>query len=253
MKLRKLTADCKIADALDFLRGKHGNYLQNVSETQLKGKRLFDLPFRLLNTSILALISKLQSDLIAKEAKNKKKENKPPAGTRPVFGLTQGGDTQKPLGTLAPRNGNGKGKQIETDDDYFENMLEQELEKNMNKGSTNGAKKTQPLWQSNSKNSGKSSKQVDDFVDIDDDDNNGKDEYDNEDFEEVNDDDDEEVDYNTMNLNKLTTEELQKHKDKMNSTFQKNFKKPGDPGYVYDKQVEFVPNQDNEWDLEDDF
>lgn len=61
-------------------------------------------------------------------------------------------------------------------------------------------------------------------------------------------DDEEEVDYQTTNLNKLTPEECQKHKDKMDVLFKKNFIKPGDPGFVYDKQEEFDPKEENEWD-----
>jgi hypothetical protein len=63
-------------------------------------------------------------------------------------------------------------------------------------------------------------------------------------------DDDKALDYNTVNLNKLSKEELQKHKNKMDVLFNKNYKKPGDAGFVYDKQAEFAPNEDNEWDEE---
>ena len=64
-------------------------------------------------------------------------------------------------------------------------------------------------------------------------------------------DDDEEienVDYQTANLNKLTPEQVQKHKNKMDVVFQKNCKKPGDPGYIYDVQEDFHPHEDNAWD-----
>jgi len=70
-----------------------------------------------------------------------------------------------------------------------------------------------------------------------------------EDLEEE--DAEEKVDYNNTNLNKLSKEELQKHKNKMDVLFNKNQKKPGDSGFVYDKQQEFVPNEENEWDEED--
>ena len=63
-------------------------------------------------------------------------------------------------------------------------------------------------------------------------------------------DDDEDVDYQTTNLNKLTPEEVKKHKDKMDVLFKQNQKKPGDPGFIYDKQEEFNPKEDNEWDEE---
>jgi centrosomal protein CEP19 len=68
------------------------------------------------------------------------------------------------------------------------------------------------------------------------------------DLEDLEEDDEEKVDYNNTNLNKLSKEELQKHKDKMSVLFNKNQKKPGDSGFVYDKQEEFVANEDNEWD-----
>jgi hypothetical protein len=75
------------------------------------------------------------------------------------------------------------------------------------------------------------------------------------DFEEIDlDESDEEapkVDYNTTNLNKLSKDELDKHKKQMDKTFNKNQKKPGDIGFIYDKQEEFQPKEPNEWD--DDF
>lgn len=61
---------------------------------------------------------------------------------------------------------------------------------------------------------------------------------------------DEEVDYTTANLNKLSKDELQKHKDKMDVLFNKNQKKPGEAGFIYDKQEEFQPEEENEWDEE---
>lgn len=45
--------------------------------------------------------------------------------------------------------------------------------------------------------------------------------------EEDSDKEDEKVDYQNFNLNKLTNEELKKHKDKMEKTFQRNSLKPG--------------------------
>ena len=72
------------------------------------------------------------------------------------------------------------------------------------------------------------------------------------DFEDLEGSEEEDIDYNKVNLNKLSKEEVQKHKDKMDVLFNKNNKKPGDPGFVYDKQEEFQPELDNEWDEEDD-
>jgi len=83
---------------------------------------------------------------------------------------------------------------------------------------------------------------------------NGKDKNNGNNFWDFGEDEnDEEVDYQNANLNKLSKEELQKHKDKMSVLFNKNNKKPGDAGFIYDKQESFVPQEDNEWDDEDDF
>ena len=50
-----------------------------------------------------------------------------------------------------------------------------------------------------------------------------------------------EVDYSSLNLNKLSTEEIAKHKKKMDKMFDKNFVKPNDPNFVYDKRMHFKP------------
>lgn len=47
------------------------------------------------------------------------------------------------------------------------------------------------------------------------------------------------VDYNEFNLNKLSPEEVQVHKQRMDEVFQKNALKPGDAGFQYDKRIEF--------------
>jgi centrosomal protein CEP19 len=64
------------------------------------------------------------------------------------------------------------------------------------------------------------------------------------------DDEEEDLDYQTANLNKLTPEEVKKHKDKMDVLFKQNQKKPGDLGFEYDKREEFCPKEQNEWDEE---
>jgi hypothetical protein len=56
------------------------------------------------------------------------------------------------------------------------------------------------------------------------------------------------VDLKTANLNKLDTEELAAYKRAMDNDFKQL--KPGDPGYVYDKVVDFTKNDDAP--LEDD-
>lgn len=65
------------------------------------------------------------------------------------------------------------------------------------------------------------------------------------------------IDYSTMNLNKLSTEEIAAHKKKMDEKFNKNQLKPGDAGFQYDKRVEFkksavTAKQDTSWDEDED-
>eukprot|EP00927_Polykrikos_kofoidii_P079874 TRINITY_DN76703_c0_g1_i1.p1 TRINITY_DN76703_c0_g1~~TRINITY_DN76703_c0_g1_i1.p1 ORF type:complete len:255 (-),score=69.38 TRINITY_DN76703_c0_g1_i1:66-830(-) len=58
-----------------------------------------------------------------------------------------------------------------------------------------------------------------------------------------------EQDMDEMNLNTLTTEELNLYKERMDDTFLKNQKKPGDKDYVYNVEVEFPEgDQDCGWD-----
>lgn len=40
--------------------------------------------------------------------------------------------------------------------------------------------------------------------------------------------------YDHLDLNKMSNEELNKHKAIMEQMYLKNAKKPGDPGYAYD-------------------
>lgn len=56
-----------------------------------------------------------------------------------------------------------------------------------------------------------------------------------------------------VDLNKVTDIELKMAKQKMDEEFSKNRLKPGDPGFEYDKQIEFgPPTAKNEWDDDDD-
>ena len=67
---------------------------------------------------------------------------------------------------------------------------------------------------------------------------------------------DEDIDYNKKDLNKLSRSEVEKHKKEMDVEFNKNALKPGDAGFVYEKEVDFVPgNEKNEFDetSEDDY
>ena len=54
-------------------------------------------------------------------------------------------------------------------------------------------------------------------------------------------------------LNKATDEYLEKKKEEMNALFESNCLKPGDEGYVYDKEVDFDvgPKMESGWDSDD--
>ena len=62
--------------------------------------------------------------------------------------------------------------------------------------------------------------------------------------------------YKTADLNKLSDAELKAHKAAMEVNFQKNNVKKGDPGFQYDKRVDFKYNAanaaDDSWDESDD-
>jgi len=167
------------------------------------------------------------TDLIDK-LKKKLKETTP-GGTF----LTSGGfgenktDTGSKLGKLAPLGSGLPGKQTS-------NLAS--VDANKNKGG---------LDSFNSKTASNEKKKDDKKGDA------GNNFWAFDDLEDLDDEEDEEkIDYNSTNLNKLSKEELQKHKDKMDVLFNKNNKKPGDPGFVYDKQQEFTPKEENEWDDE---
>jgi hypothetical protein len=55
---------------------------------------------------------------------------------------------------------------------------------------------------------------------------------------------------NRFNLssNAVSAEELAIVKEQMDEDFQANQLKPGDDGFVYDKRVDFEPDEDNDWD-----
>lgn len=59
------------------------------------------------------------------------------------------------------------------------------------------------------------------------------------------------IDIKTANLNKLSAEEVEYVKKKMDEKFK--MLKPGDEGYVYDKSVSFSQAQSGEWNEEDDW
>lgn len=49
-------------------------------------------------------------------------------------------------------------------------------------------------------------------------------------------------------LNRVSDEELARKKAEMDTLFHANTLRPGDAGYVYDKQIDFEPTEDSEWD-----
>lgn len=54
------------------------------------------------------------------------------------------------------------------------------------------------------------------------------------------------IDYRTVDLNKLTNEEINMVKKTMDANFKQL--KPGDEGFVYDKSISFNQEESNEWD-----
>lgn len=54
-----------------------------------------------------------------------------------------------------------------------------------------------------------------------------------------------------VDLNKVDPEDLNKAKAQMNNVFEMNRLKPGDPGYVYEIEKEFVPTEECDWDDDD--
>lgn len=59
-------------------------------------------------------------------------------------------------------------------------------------------------------------------------------------------------DLSEMDLNKLSPQEVEKYKKKMDEMYRKNFKKPGDPGFQYDVEKHFEANLDASWDDDDE-
>lgn len=60
-------------------------------------------------------------------------------------------------------------------------------------------------------------------------------------------------DFSKLDLNKMTPEEAQRYKKKMDEVYKNNFKRPGDPGFQYDVEKNFEANLDASWDEDDDF
>lgn len=62
-------------------------------------------------------------------------------------------------------------------------------------------------------------------------------------------------DYRNANLNQCSDKELKEHKSNMDKGFNQNQLKPGDPGFQYDKRIDFnaAAKVDNSWDDDDDY
>lgn len=220
LRLRKITAHSDIKEELTTLRYKHGVYLTHVGDKQL-----------------LALISKVQSHMQA-EAFSR---NAQPAPT-------------KTAAQILKENTNTYAN--DDYDDDFEELLENELGSNFASKPTATTNAQKTSWSTTAPKKG--AVEADDFMDIDDDDdeNYGSNQKQSPGVKAAyggyGEEDDEEIDYQTTNLNKMTPEEVALHKAKMDVGYKANLKKPGDPGYVYDKEEDFEPNKKSEWD-DDDF
>jgi centrosomal protein CEP19 len=60
-------------------------------------------------------------------------------------------------------------------------------------------------------------------------------------------------DLSKIDLNKLSPDEVQKYKKMMDEMYKGNFKRPGDPGFQYDLQRNFVADLEASWDEDDEF
>jgi len=215
MKLLKLKGDSDTFEMIDYLKNKHAMYFLNnkISESQL-----------------INLIEKLKKRVASETGSTfvstggfggSKKENNASGGLGKLAPLASNTiKTNKTNSFWESETDTTKGnsslssKQSMSSSTGFQKKEEKKPETKKQAGSANG------FW---------------DFEDIgieDDDDDNGK------------------VDYHNTNLNKLSKAELDKHKAKMDVHFSKNQKKPGDKDFVYDKQEEFDPQEENEWDEE---
>jgi centrosomal protein CEP19 len=222
MKLLKLKGDSDTYEMIDYLKNKHVQYFINnkISESQLKN-----------------LIEKLKKRVAS-------------GGDSTSTFITTGGltDSKKEnnsaaskLGKLAPMAGNSN--KTTKSNTFWEsendNTTASNSKASLNLGSKPSLSSSAGFNKKDDKKSeAKKSGSGNGFWD----------------FEEIELDEDgkddatPKVDYSSTNLNKLSKAELDKHKQKMDVMFNKNQKKPGDNDFVYDKQEEFDPHEDNEWD-----
>jgi len=229
MKLLKLKGDSDSQEMVDYCRKRHTQYF---SANKISDEQIIALIDRLkkklpkgntVGSASAATTSKSKDalDLLFDSKLGKKEDKKSPLTLASSSNNETGGGVK--LGKLAPLASNSNNKttannKIE-EDDIFSKTSTNFWDKNKAAGSN---------MTSSSNNKKEDKPKSADFWGSE--------------------DDDEEIDYNHTNLNKLSSEELKKHKDKMTVLFNKNQKKPGDPDFVYDKQEEFDPQEDNEWD-----
>ncbi|CAD8111592.1 unnamed protein product [Paramecium primaurelia] len=212
MKLLKMKPDTPANHALEYLKKKHAMYFMN---NKIPEKQL------------LELIGKIQKRLqITKPNVNANATlQRPTSSTRPMSSSTQ-------ASTNMSKTQSKLQKDIE---DY--GMSEEDLYNYAMKNQ----KGKQPV--------------------LEDDDEDEDEECYEQNYEEDSDDEitDEQykmlyqkMGYNQLNLNKMTTEELKKHKEIMESMYKKNSVKPGDKNYKYDVQKDFKPSAQNQWDMDDE-
>ncbi|KAL4480248.1 hypothetical protein ABPG74_020764 [Tetrahymena malaccensis] len=263
MKLKKLQEDTDVKDAIDYLRKKHETYLNDDQITDDQLKSLVQHLQKRISSGNKA------NSKIAKPSQAKvEKSKEPPKKSNSLAPLTgndfkgassgiRGANTssttasslltgssqirsssasnQKTAAASSSIYGNKPSYLRGGNDDEDEDDYENEEEVFKYAWSKKGAGSIQ---------TSKMSQQQDEYDYYKDDD----DEEDQEDQEEDEDEDDYKIDYNNYNLNKLSNEELQKHKDKMEVLFKKNNLKPGDKGFQYNIEQDFNPDESNEWD-----
>ncbi|EAR93493.1 hypothetical protein TTHERM_00424610 (macronuclear) [Tetrahymena thermophila SB210] len=264
MKLKKLQQDTDVKDAIEYLRIKHETYLNDDSITDDQLKSLVQRLQKRMSSGnkSSAKTAKPSQAKVEKPKEPPKKSNSlaPLTGndfkgaSSGIRGASTSSTTASSLLTGSSQIRSQSASNSKTaaasssiygskpsylrggnDDDDDEDDYENEEEVFKYAWSKKGAGSIQ---------TSKMSQQQDEYDYYKDD----EDEEDQEDQEEDEDEDDYKIDYNNYNLNKLSNEELQKHKDRMEVLFKKNNLKPGDKGFQYNIEQDFNPDESNEWD-----
>ncbi|KAL4506088.1 hypothetical protein ABPG72_013849 [Tetrahymena utriculariae] len=264
MKLKKLQEDTDVKDAIEYLRKKHETYLNDdkITDDQLKSL-VQHLQKRISSGNKANTKTAKPSQAKVEKSKEppKKSNSLAPLNGNDFKGASSGirgantsstaasslltGSSQirsssaSNSKTAAASSGIYGSKpsylRSRNDDDYDVDDYENEEEVFKYAWSKKGAGSIQ---------TSKMSQQQDEYDYYKDD----EDDEDQEDQEEDEDQDDYKIDYHNYNLNKLSNEELQKHKDKMEVLFKQNSRKPGDKGFQYNVEQDFNPDESNEWD-----